>query len=98
LGNTGVMVPLGLPADKRQFNPEAMVFRELTIKGSFVSSAEEVEELLKVVAEHEIFSNLAVLKPNQIPNLVEGYLDASMKGRIVVMIAHCSMQPQLTSA
>jgi D-arabinose 1-dehydrogenase-like Zn-dependent alcohol dehydrogenase len=31
-----------------------MVFRELTIRGSYVASADEVEEMLKVVAEHNI--------------------------------------------
>lgn len=88
LGNKGVMVPLGLPANKWQFESEAMVFRELTIKGSYVASAEEVEEMLKVVAEHDISSHLTVLEFDQIPTLVERYLDASMKGRLVVKIAH----------
>lgn len=88
LGNKGVMVPLGLPADKWQFDSEAMVFRELTIKGSYVASAEEVEEMLRVVAQHEISSHLTVLDFDQIPSLVERYLQTSMKGRLVIKIAH----------
>jgi D-arabinose 1-dehydrogenase-like Zn-dependent alcohol dehydrogenase len=87
LGNKGVMVPLGLPADKWQFDSEAMVFRELTIKGSYVASADEVEEMLKVVAEHGISSHLTVLDFEQIPSLVERYLHTSMKGRLVIKIA-----------
>jgi D-arabinose 1-dehydrogenase-like Zn-dependent alcohol dehydrogenase len=87
LGNKGVMVPLGLPADKWQFDSEAIVFRELTIKGSYVTSAEEVEEMLKVVAEHGISSHLTVLDFDQIPSLVERYLHASMKGRLVIRVA-----------
>lgn len=87
LGNKGVMVPLGLPKDKWQFDSEAMVFRELTIKGSYVSSAEEAELMFKVVAENRISSHLTVLKFDQIPSLVDRYLNMSMKGRLVIQIA-----------
>jgi D-arabinose 1-dehydrogenase-like Zn-dependent alcohol dehydrogenase len=87
LGNKGVMVPLGLPANKWQFDSEAMVFRELTIRGSYVASADEVEEMLKVVAEHNISSHLTVLNFDQIPSLVERYLHSSMKGRLVITFA-----------
>jgi D-arabinose 1-dehydrogenase-like Zn-dependent alcohol dehydrogenase len=80
------MVPLGLPKDKWQFDSEAMVFHELTIKGSYVASAEEVESMLKVVAKHGISSHLTVLGFSEIPSLVDRYLHASMKGRLVVNI------------
>jgi D-arabinose 1-dehydrogenase-like Zn-dependent alcohol dehydrogenase len=87
LGNNGVMVPLGLPKDKWQFDSEAMVFRELIIKGSYVSSAEEAELMFKIVAEHNIASHLTVLSFDQIPSLVDRYLHKSMKGRLVIQIA-----------
>jgi D-arabinose 1-dehydrogenase-like Zn-dependent alcohol dehydrogenase len=87
LGNKGVMVPLGLPKDSWQFDSEAMVFRELVIRGSYVSSAEEAELMFKVVAEHNISSHLTVLSYDQIPSLVDRYLHTSMKGRLVIQIA-----------
>jgi D-arabinose 1-dehydrogenase-like Zn-dependent alcohol dehydrogenase len=87
LGNRGVMVPLGLPNDKWQFDSEAMVFRELTVRGSYVASAEEVESMLNAVAEHGISSHLTVLPFEEIPSLVERYSHASMKGRIVIRMA-----------
>lgn len=86
LGNGGVMVPLGLPKDKWQFDSEAMVFRELVIKGSYVSSAEEAELMFKVVAENNIASHLTVLDFDKIPSLVDRYLHKSMKGRLVIRI------------
>lgn len=86
LGNKGVMVPLGLPKDKWQFDSEAMVFRELVIKGSYVSSAEEAELMFKVVAESQISSHLTVLGFEEIPGLVDRYLHKSMKGRLVIQI------------
>jgi D-arabinose 1-dehydrogenase-like Zn-dependent alcohol dehydrogenase len=87
LGNKGVMVPLGLPKDKWQFDSEAMVFRELVIRGSYVSSAEEAALMFKVVAEHKISSHLIVLDFDQIPSLVNRYLHMSMKGRLVIRMA-----------
>jgi D-arabinose 1-dehydrogenase-like Zn-dependent alcohol dehydrogenase len=87
LGNRGAMVPLGLPKDKWQFDSEAMVFRELVIKGSYVSSAEEAEHMFEVVAEKQVSSHLTVLEFDQIPTLVERYLHTSMKGRLVIQIA-----------
>lgn len=87
LGNKGVMVPLGLPKDSWRFDSEAMVFRELTIRGSYVSSAEEAELMFKAVAEHKIASHLTVLNFDQIPSLVDRYLHKSMKGRLVIQIA-----------
>lgn len=86
LGNKGVMVPLGLPTDKWQFDSEAMVFKELVIKGSYVSSAEEAELMFKIVSEHSISSHLTVLSFDQIPSLVDRYLHKSMKGRLVIQI------------
>lgn len=86
LGNKGVMVPLGLPKDKWQFDSEAMVFRELVIKGSYVSSAEEVELMFKVVAESNVSSHLTILSFDQIPTLVDKYLHSSMKGRLVIQM------------
>ena len=84
LGNGGVMVPLGLPKDSWKFDSEAMVFHELTIKGSYVASAEEVESMLKVVAKHGISSHLTVLSFTEIPSLIERYQHAFMKGRLVI--------------
>jgi D-arabinose 1-dehydrogenase-like Zn-dependent alcohol dehydrogenase len=88
LGNKGVMIPLGLPAEKWQFDSEAMVFRELVIKGSYVASAEEVEEMLTIVGEHGISSHLTILDFNQIPSIVDRYLHSSMRGRLVIRITH----------
>ena len=84
LGNRGVMVPLGLPKDKWQFDSDAMVFRELTIRGSYVASAVEVQDMFKVVGEYGIASHLTVLEFDQIPNILDQYLHPSMKGRLVV--------------
>lgn len=90
LGNKGCFVPLGLPKEKYQFDAETIIFRELTIKGTYVASAEDVREMLKVVADHGILSHLTILSFDGIPGVVDRYLDASIKGRLVVQIDQSS--------
>ncbi|PVI03484.1 GroES-like protein [Periconia macrospinosa] len=86
LGNGGVMVPVGLPKDKWQFDSSALVFRELTIRGVYVSGTVDVEEMLKSVAEHAITSHITALEFDEIPDLISKYTDKAMKGRLVVKI------------
>lgn len=88
LGSKGVIVPLGLPKAKWQFDSDTMVFRELTIRGSYVAGADEVEEMFKVVRKHRVASHLTLVDFDQIPTIVDRYLDKSMKGRLVVRIPH----------
>jgi D-arabinose 1-dehydrogenase-like Zn-dependent alcohol dehydrogenase len=87
LGNGGVMVPVGLPKARWQFDSEAMIFRELTIRGVYVASTEMVEKMLKVVDEYGVSSHITTVDFDEIPNIVEKYTDKSMKGRLVVRIA-----------
>lgn len=84
LGNGGVMVPVGLPKEKWQFDSAALVFRELTIRGVYVAGTEDVQEMLKVVAEHDITSHITTLEFDEIPEVVAKYTDSAMKGRLVV--------------
>lgn len=86
LGNGGVMVPVGLPKARWQFDTEPLVFRELNIRGVYVASREQVEEMLKVVAEHNIVSHVTSIAFDEIPSLVEKYSNPTMKGRLVVQI------------
>lgn len=87
LGNGGVMVPVGLPKDKWQFDTEPIVFRELSIRGVYVAGREQVEEMMKVVAENNIVSQVTTVAFDDIPSLVTKYADAKMKGRLVVQVA-----------
>lgn len=87
LGNGGVMVPVGLPKERWQFDTEPIVFRELTIRGVYVAGREQVEEMLNVVAEHDVTSHISTVPFDQIPSIVEKYTDPAIKGRLVVQVA-----------
>ncbi|KFA76952.1 hypothetical protein S40288_05221 [Stachybotrys chartarum IBT 40288] len=86
----GTMVALGLPPDKWRFDPSTLVFRELTIKGSYVSSIDSAEQMMKVVDEHGIRSHVTKVPFADVASVVDTYQEESFKGRLVVKIAEPS--------
>jgi len=82
----GTLGILGLPQNPWQFDAAPIVFRELTIRGSYVAGRAATERMMKVVEEAGVRSHLTVLPFEKIPDIVEIYEDAAFKGRIVVQI------------
>lgn len=80
----GTLGLLGLPADPWQFDSDLIVFRELTIRGSYVASREATERMLEAVDRLGIRSHITSIPFSQIPGIVEMYEDNSFKGRLVV--------------
>lgn len=84
----GTLGVLGIPpGGPWQFDPTLMVFREMTIRGSYVASRESTERMLETVAKHCIESDLTTVKFEDIPKLLDIYQSPSFKGRLVVKIA-----------
>lgn len=82
----GVLAVLGLPVDKRQFDSEIIVFRELVIRGSYVADTESTERMMGVVEKHNVQSHLTVVPFDDIPRVVDMYRQESFRGRLVVQI------------
>ncbi|KAF4339916.1 alcohol dehydrogenase [Fusarium beomiforme] len=82
----GTLGILGLPQKPWQFDAAPIVFRELTIKGSYVAGRAATERMMKVVEQAGVRSHLTVLPFEKIPDIVGIYEDADFKGRIVVQI------------
>ena len=82
----GVAVPLGLPPSGFQFNAFTMIFNELTVKGSLVANIEHVEEMMKVVAQHNIRSHVTTVGLEDVPKLPDMYMDSHLKGRLVMKL------------
>lgn len=82
----GVMGVLGLPADKWRFDSSVIVFKELTIRGSYVASRDSTERMMKTVGQAGIRSHTTLVPFDQIPGIVEAYEDSAFKGRLVVQI------------
>lgn len=82
----GVLGVLGLPPAPWQFDPELLVFRELTIKGSYVSGKEAAERMMECVGKFGVESHLTTIPFDEIPNIVEMYTSNDFKGRLVVQL------------
>lgn len=82
----GVAVPLGLPPSGFHFDAFTMVFKELVLKGSLVASHDQVEDMLKLVAEHGIRSHVNIITMEEVPNVTDMYMSPDLKGRIVMQI------------
>ena len=82
----GVMGVLGLPAEDWRFDPGVIVFKELTIRGSYVAGRDSTERMMKTVGEADIRSRVTLLPFDGIPGIVEAYQDSAFKGRLVVQV------------
>ncbi|OLN87431.1 Alcohol dehydrogenase 6 [Colletotrichum chlorophyti] len=83
----GSMGVLGLPADSWRFDSSVIVFRELTIRGSYVASRDSTERMMKVVEKANIRSHVTLVAFDDIPGIVEAYQDSSFRGRLVVEVS-----------
>ncbi|KAK2051950.1 alcohol dehydrogenase GroES-like domain-containing protein [Colletotrichum caudatum] len=82
----GVMGVLGLPAENWGFDSSVIVFRELTIRGSYVTSRESTERMMKVVEKDNIRSHITLLSFDEVPGILAAYQDSEFKGRLVVKV------------
>lgn len=83
----GVMGILGLPAENWRFDSNVIVFKELTIQGSYVASKNATAEMMKTVGDAGIRSQITLVPFHEIPGIVEAYQDSDFKGRLVVQVA-----------
>lgn len=82
----GTLLLLGLPAEKWRFDASIIVFRELTLRGSYVASRESTERMMSVVEKSQVGSHLTVVPFEEVSGIVDAYQDKSFKGRLVVQI------------
>lgn len=80
----GVMVPLGLPPENWEFDSRILLFRELVVRGNYVASKDEVEDMLELIEKRGIKSHLTVVQKGDIPSLPERYISRDFRGRLVV--------------
>ncbi|KAL0932479.1 putative alcohol dehydrogenase [Colletotrichum truncatum] len=83
----GVMGVLGLPADNWRFDSSVIVFRELTIRGSYVASKLATERMMEAVERAGIRSQITLVPFDGIPSILDAYQDSAFKGRLVVQVA-----------
>lgn len=84
----GVLGVLGLPADNWRFDSSVLVFKELTIRGSYVASKDSAERMMKAVAGAEIHSHITLVPFDGVPGILRAYQDSAFKGRLVVQVSN----------
>jgi propanol-preferring alcohol dehydrogenase len=82
----GTCVVLGLPEEGYRFDAFALVFSEIVVRGSLHAPREEVEEMLKVVAEYQILSHLTTIRLDEAEALPERVAARDFTGKLVVLI------------
>ncbi|KAF4459823.1 amidase [Fusarium albosuccineum] len=75
----GTMVVLGLPHEKWQFDATLLVFRELTIKGSYVASAESTRRMMEAVGKGGIRDN--PVKTGDAEKLLQKHLGVGLEAK-----------------
>jgi D-arabinose 1-dehydrogenase-like Zn-dependent alcohol dehydrogenase len=81
----GVVVPLGLPEEGFHFDAFNVVFREIVIKGSLHSSVEEMDEMMLVVAKHDIRSQVSIVRLEEAEALPARVHAHEFSGKAVVV-------------
>lgn len=79
-------VVLGLPESGFTFDAFNLVFREIVVKGSLHSSVGEMEQMLRVAAEHDIRSDISLIPMEEAENLPQRIARREISGRAVVII------------
>lgn len=80
----GTCVVLGLPEQGFTFDAFNLVFREIVIKGSLHSSIDKMREMMKVVSEYNIHSNVDIVPLDEAEALPSRIHSHEFKGRVVV--------------
>lgn len=85
--NKGVFAPLGLHVEGFKFNAFDLIFQQLTVVGSLVSTRDQAQEMLYCIAKHGIRSWITEIPLERAGELPKLYSDPHLKGRLVVKIS-----------
>ena len=77
---------LGLPSDGSHFDAINLNFHEIIIKGGLHASVEDMVDMLKIAAEHMVYSQLTLVPIGEAENLPERSAARQFKGKAVIMI------------
>ncbi|EHA46972.1 hypothetical protein MGG_01923 [Pyricularia oryzae 70-15] len=82
----GFLGVLGLPPQDWRFDSSALVFRELTVRGSYVASKASTQRMIDLAESTGVRSHVTTVSFDKIPDIVDMYQTTSMKGRLVVKV------------
>ncbi len=87
LRTNGVMVCVGAPTKPAQIPAFNLIFGRRTLAGSLIGGLPETQEMLDYCAEHNIVSDVEVIKISEINEAYERMLKGDVKYRFVIDMA-----------
>jgi len=83
----GTMVVLGVPPQPSQVHAFSLIGKRRSLAGSLIGGIRETQEMLNYCAEHNIVSDVEVIKASYINEAYERMIKADVKYRFVIDIA-----------
>jgi len=87
LGLEGRLMIVGLPVEVPEVSPFSLIRNRRSITGSMIGSMQETQEMLDFCAEHNIVSNVEIIRMDQINEAYERLLKSDVKYRFVIDMA-----------
>lgn len=84
LGLGGTMVVVGVPASPNVVHSLSLIFGNKTLSGSLIGGIPETQEMLDFCAEHNITSDVEVIKPDYIETAYDRTVKADVRYRFVI--------------
>lgn len=84
LRTSGVMVCVGAPEQPATIPPFNLIFGRKSIAGSLIGGLPETQEMLNFCAEHNIVSDIELIRMDQINEAYERLLKSDVKYRFVI--------------
>lgn len=87
LRTNGVMVCVGVPPEPMPLHSMSLIFGRKTLGGSLIGGLPETQEMLDYCAEHNIVSDIEMIRMDQINEAYERLLKSDVKYRFVIDMA-----------
>ena len=84
----GTMVVVGQPRESIPIEFRDLIFRNITIKGSLLATAESARRMVNFVAQHGIRTEIKTYSLEEVSNkMMEDFHQPTMKGKLVVNVS-----------
>ena len=83
----GTMVVVGVPPVPSVVNAFSIIGKRRTLAGSMIGGIKETQEMLDYCAEHQIVSDVEVIKMSQINEAYERVIKSDVRYRFVIEVA-----------
>jgi uncharacterized zinc-type alcohol dehydrogenase-like protein len=84
LGVRGTLVVIGVPPSPNQVHSFGLIFGNKSIAGSLIGGVPETQEMLDFCAEHNVKSEVEIIKPDYIETAYDRTVNADVRYRFVI--------------